>query len=262
MSFTLSEYYATPGMGTAAESTEIEFTWGTIGAWQIKAGVLDSTTVDARNTPTTTLSRGLVLGQITASGKLKEYDPTATDGSDVAVGILYDNVPMLNAAGTAVDRVCRYLWFGPVKATQLGGLDVLARRQLAGQIWFDDKPNQDTHVSRVVAKTADYTVTAEDNNTIFTTRGASGTVTFTLPTIARGLRYRFFNEADQNMVVASVVADTMVTFADLAADSIAFSTTSEKIGGAIEVIANDNASKWLVFVNLGAETQTPTIVTA
>lgn len=115
--------------------------------------------------------------------------------------------------------------------------------------------------NQVVAKTADYTVVAADNGTVFTTRGAVGAVNFTLPTIAAGLRYRFMNEAGQNMTITSVVADTLVVFNDLAADSIAFSTVAELIGGSFEIMANDDATKWLVFVNLGSETQTPTVVT-
>ena len=262
MSTTLSDLYAMPGMGTALESTEREFLAGNIASWQRIAVVLDSTAVDSGNTPTTLLRRGLLLGKLSASNQYVDYDPTATDGSEIAVGILLDNVNMLNAAGSAVDKVAEMVWFGYVKAAQLLNLDALARRQLAGRIWFDDglvPPNANPLL--VVAKTADYTVVAADNNKIFTTRGAAGAVNFTLPALARGLRFTFFNEAGQNMTVTAGTADTMVVFNDLAADSIAFSTAAELIGGAITVVANDNASKWLTFVNLGAETQTPTIAT-
>lgn len=117
----------------------------------------------------------------------------------------------------------------------------------------------------VKAKTADYTVTEQDLGTIFTTRGAAGAVNFTLPAPAAplaGCWVKFINEADQNMVVTSGTADTLVVFNDLAADSIAFQSASERIGGAIECVVNDDGTKWLAFVHLGAETQTPTIVTA
>lgn len=85
-------------------------------------------------------------------------------------------------------------------------------------------------------KTADYTVTAADSGTVFHTTGASGAVVFTLPAINTGpYHLLFINGADQNMTVQSSTADTIVTYNDLAADSVAFSTSSEKIGGAFEV---------------------------
>lgn len=114
----------------------------------------------------------------------------------------------------------------------------------------------------VSAKTADYTVKESECGTLFTTTGASAAVNFTLPTADAdnvGLWYEFFNAADQNMTITSGTADKMVVFNDVAADSIAFSTASEKIGGGVRVVSD--GSKWLVFVALGAETQTPTIAT-
>lgn len=38
------------------------------------------------------LVAGTVVGKITASGKYKDYDNAAADGSEVAAGILYDGV--------------------------------------------------------------------------------------------------------------------------------------------------------------------------
>jgi hypothetical protein len=247
-----------PGMGTPNESTEIEFLLGNIGSWQLLSGVVSSAAVDARNSPTTLLSRGLVLGRVTSTQELKEYDATSTDGSQVAVGILFDNVNMLNPAGSVADKAARFVWFGRVRADQLGGLDYLARRQLAGQIFFDDLSlNSDAYLPRVMVKATDYTVTAADNNVTFSTRGAAGAVAFTLPTLARGLRYRFYNEADQNMTVSSVVADTMVGPGDLDYDSVAFTTAGDLIGACIEVWANDNASKWhIAFLSTNAATLT------
>lgn len=259
----LIDPYALPGMGTPVETTDREPFAGPGWAKVMKGIVLVSTAVDAGNTPTTLLRNGLLLGKVTSSGKYKEYNPAGTDGSQICRGYLEDPVNMLDTGGTAADKAGRMVvWAFDVKATELLLLDAKARRQLNGRIFFDDGwVDASNYVHDVIAKTADYTVLAADNNTLFTTRGAVGAVNFTLPTLARGLRFRFFNEAGQNMTVTSVVADTLVAFNDLAADSIAFSTANELIGGSIEVIANDDASKWLVFVNLGAETQTPTIAT-
>lgn len=114
----------------------------------------------------------------------------------------------------------------------------------------------------VAAKTADYTVLASDGGGVLTTRGAGGAVNFTLPATASlpvGWTCRFFNVAGQNMTVTAAAADTMVVFNDATADSIAFSTAAELIGGGLEVVWDGTG--WLTFVNLGAETQTPTIAT-
>ncbi len=48
-----------------------------------------------------TLEAGAVLGKVTASGKYKALDPAASDGSQVAVGILYDAVD-----ASAADAEC------------------------------------------------------------------------------------------------------------------------------------------------------------
>lgn len=259
----LTNYLDLPGMGTPTLSSENVATWGQESIKLTKSIVVSSTTVDARNTPTTHLTPGLLLGKITATGEYAHYSPTAVDGTQFAEGMLISSVNMLTySSGTAQDKNVHLLVAGAVKASAVGGLDQLARSQLFGRFIFDDDLIGNTAGWRnVVAKATSYTVLAADNNTLFTTQGAVGAVTFTLPTIAKGLRYRFFNEAAQTMTIASVVADTLVVFNDLAADSISFSTASELIGNGIEVIANADATKWLVWVNLGAETVTPTIAT-
>lgn len=90
---------------------------------------------------------------------------------------------------------------------------------------------------RFVTKTASYTVQARETGTVFVTTGAGGAVTFTLPAISSSYPFvfTFINGADQNMTVAAAATGTLVTFNDLAANSIAFSTASEKIGGVVDV---------------------------
>ena len=43
------------------------------------------------------LESGTVLGTITASGKLTQYDPVAVDGSESVSAILYDNIDATDA---------------------------------------------------------------------------------------------------------------------------------------------------------------------
>jgi hypothetical protein len=111
------------------------------------------------------------------------------------------------------------------------------------------------------AKTASYTCTKYDSGTIFHTTGATAAVVFTLPQIADGpFWFLFISGADVSMTITSAVADTEVTFNDLAADSVAFSTSSEIIGGSVEVYCD--GTTLFVLPRLASEAQTVTIATA
>ncbi|MEO1063743.1 MAG: hypothetical protein AAFZ07_20185 [Actinomycetota bacterium] len=115
--------------------------------------------------------------------------------------------------------------------------------------------------SQVEAKTADYTVLAGDMGKIFTTRGAGGAVTFTLPAASpelEGSVVEFYAVADQNLVVAGQ-DEGLVVFNDLTADSIALQTTSEKIGGGFRAVCD--GTSWIV-VPLATETQTITVASS
>lgn len=109
--------------------------------------------------------------------------------------------------------------------------------------------------SRIVAKTTNYTCTLADSGTIFTTTGAAGAVTFTLPAVATaaGVEYTFINTVGQNMVISDGSVDTIVTFNDAAADTLTFSSAGELIGAAVKVVCD--GAKWLSF-KYSANTQT------
>jgi hypothetical protein len=111
------------------------------------------------------------------------------------------------------------------------------------------------------AKTAAYTCTKFDSGTIFHTTGATAAVTFTLPQISDGpFWFMFVCGADIGMTITAATADTAVTFNDLAADSVAFSTASEMIGAVVEVICD--GTTLFVLPRLASEAQTVTIATA
>lgn len=256
-------YSAMPGPTTATVTTERNALLGPAGWYLLKGIVLKGSTVtDAGNTPTTDLRHGLLLGKITSTGYYAHYGPNATDGTQIAEGFLWEPRRTLDSDGNTVDRPAQMVIQAYVKASQLLLLDYQARAQMFGRFIFDDDiPGNRAPWRQVIAKATSYTVTTADNGTLFTTQGAAGAVNFTLPAIAKGLYYRFFCEADQNMTITAATADTLVVFNDLAADSIAYSTASEKIGGGFDIYANADATKWLVFPILGTETQTPTIAT-
>lgn len=256
-------YSGLPGPSSAETTSERNALLGPASSYLLKGVVIKgSAASDAGNSPTTELRHGLLMGKRATDGYYAHYAPNATDGTQVTEGFLFEARRTIDTTGNTVDRVGQIVVAGHARASQVLLLDQQARAQLFGRMTFDDDlVGNQCGWKQVLAKTANYTVVAADNNTIFTNQGASGAVTFTLPTIAKGLRYRFFAEANQNLIVASAAGDTLVVFNDAAADSIAFQTANEIIGGAIEVYANADATKWLVFVMLGAETQTPTIAT-
>ncbi len=264
-----------PGMREALETTENQF-W--IGRWELQVwhyGRISASAVDTGNTNATNrLRAGLALGMVTATQVLKQWDPTATDGSEVLFGWLGNSIN-LGYGSTNIDRLVGMVLIAgavdPAKlivpgSTALGitgnASEFLIRSQCYNRIRFSDSllGVRNGMWVDIVPKTANYTVVNADSDKLFTNRGASGAVTFTLPANPRkGLRFGFYVVADQNVTIASGTADTLVVFNDPTADSISFSTSAEKVGAFVEVLGDGTG--WLTMVHLGAETQTPTIVT-
>ena len=92
--------------------------------------------------------------------------------------------------------------------------------------------------------------------------GASGALTATLTSAAAGWRVgdqvTFLSCADQDFTVAGT-AGQLITFNDVAANSVALSTASEKCGGAMTVTCV-SGSKFHVSL-MTEETQTATVAT-
>ena len=268
-----------PGMLPTLETLEPELTsvvWGRLD--QMKVGhnqLFSGAARDAGNTGyTDNLRPGLLLGQITASGKWIQWDPTATDGSQFIRGVLlYSGLHMTRLASNQ-DRYIGYVLIGGnVKAKGIciassstygiagNASEFLIRSQMAKNFSFDDDPGDylTGAIPRYVSKTADYTVLSSDNGTIFDNAGAAGTVIFTLPaTATAGLVYEFHCVADQTITVTAGTADTMIAYNDIAADSVSLGTSSEKVGGSFRV--RGNGTKWIVTPRLW-EAQTVTIAT-
>ena len=114
---------------------------------------------------------------------------------------------------------------------------------------------------RFSTKVAAYTVTARETGTWFLTTGATTDITFTLPAISDGPFIFFFvNIADFELLVASAAADTLVTFNDAQADSVAFTTASEQIGGF--VIVGCDGTTVFALTPISAHSQTVTVASA
>lgn len=112
-------------------------------------------------------------------------------------------------------------------------------------------------VRTVTAKTTDYPVVAADSGKVFTTLGAGASVTFTLPAVATsaGLWFTFVNAVGQTMVITAP-ANKLVTFNNATATSLTFSTSSELIGAAVQVVCD--GAFWYAML-MTEETQTVTV---
>lgn len=248
-----------PGIGTLLQSTESQIWYGKVEQQLIGGDIVGANATDAGNSPTTVLREGLVMGRKTSDGKLYPYAASNTDGTEVAVCVLLMSVSMLSPLGVAEDRMVEVLQAGSLKSENLIGLDAVARTQLtaSGRFIFDD--DSTNHVSFLghnvheVAKTANYTVVATDNGTLFTNTGATGAVTFTLPAVAtsEGMSFEFLVTANQNVSVASAEGTNVVWLNAANKSSLTFSTANQLIGGHLMFTANAAGSAWYVR-NLGA----------
>lgn len=107
-------------------------------------------------------------------------------------------------------------------------------------------------------KVAAYTVVEGDSGTIFDTTGDLDSITFTLPDVTlTGFHCWFFQVADQEMVIASAVADIMVLDNDAVASTLTFTALGEHIGNMVYVISD--GTKWLVAISRADETVTSTV---
>lgn len=236
-------------------------------------GMVIGSARDSGNSPATLLRPGLLMGQISASGKWKEWNPTGTDGSEICKGVLIRD-PAMQIAATNVDRwVAAILTSGFVKAADLlvpgtashtivgNAHEHTVRRQMKMRgFLFDDEYDGSVDtvghlalglplVEEEVAD--DVTVVAADHGREFVVVGATAAVTFTLPTITGSLAFRFRNRSAQNMIIKSAAGDDISTTGDDAADDVSFDLGNQ-IGAAVDVYCNRDKDRWYVnFLNVG-----------
>jgi hypothetical protein len=236
-----------PGMQAAIETFEQAVAWGPYPRYYTGA-YIGSTCADPTNSPTWELRVGLVMG-LQSTGTWVNYSPTATDGSEIARGILPLALRMQDViTGINTTKFYAIMVSGGVKGLNLIGLDNMARCQMAKQFIFDDNlaglpafPWQ-----RFQNKVANYQLVASDNESLFTTLGATGEVDFTLPPIANGYYFGFAVQAAQTMKVISNEGGNIIALNNLTANSLAFSTGGQQIGGMVYVYSNPAGTKWIV----------------
>ncbi len=244
------QWAGVPGVSPAVETYEAAICWGPDVLRHITNAYIDSTATDPTSSTTFNLRVGLLMGQIAASGAWKNYSPTATDGSEVAAGVMLTSVRMTEVmTQVAQGRFYAILVGGPVQASKLIGLDLHARNQMSGAFWFDDilgYPGCHWFPwKRFQTKTANYAVTANDNFTVFDNTGATGTVTFTLPPIANGYYFAFRGAAAQTLAVTSFEGANIIALNNLTANTLTFSTGGQQIGAMVTLFSNAAGTKWI-----------------
>ena len=284
MSFEHTGAFGAPGIQAALETIENVFWWGRWESHLYVGAVVEGDSRDTGNTGYTEILRpGLIMGKKTTGDKWMPWNgsPGAGDeGIDTALGVLSYSQKMTRR-GADQDRWFGWIMLGGgVKARNLlvpgstsfglagSAHEHIIRAQMHPRFTFDANPagNRMGGWKRIkevasLAATAGsgaITVTEADSGTLWLVKGSDQAITFTTPATAeKGLWYGFYNAVDQNLTVTAGTADTMVTLNDIAADSVSFSTSSEKIGGMFELFGD--GALWLVAPRLadGAQTIVP-----
>jgi len=250
-----------PGQYDYIESQEAAVTWGIQAQLKLWNANIDSTAADPTNSPTWRLRSGLIMGVIAASGTWTNYSATATNGSQVARGILLYGLRMQDVwSGVNTPKFYQMAIGGNVQTANLIGLDGQAQAQLTPAFTFDQSVQVGGYPSNLprvtVAKTANYQILSTDNGTSFSNAGAAGTVTLTLPPNAPGLSFTFNAVVAQTLKVASTEGGNIVALNNAAANAVAFQTASQIIGGSM-IVYSTESGLWIVQnVSAGGNTIT------
>lgn len=257
-----------PGHGEIFESVESQVQFLGINGEKnarIVNATIDSAAVDSGNTVSpTTLRGGLVLGKVTATQEFKQYDATATDGSQVAVGILLESQGMLDPYGSPEDKYTgRVVVGGNIDKDSVIGLTPQAEQQLISQgIYFNETPMP--MASKLLAHNGvmyaadDVTLTAADSGKLIVVSKGSAFAA-TLPPLAtsEGLEFMLVQTVDQNMAINSAEGENVLAMNNATADGVSFQTASQKIGATclVKCIRTEPSTlKWFAVSKAGAMT--------
>jgi hypothetical protein len=267
--------FQVPGIESALKTVDNIFYFGRYEDQVWTQGIIDDTARDAGNTVTTVLRPGLMLGQIAATGKLKEWNPTGTDGSQYIYGILGVAIEV-SANGTDTDRyVGQIMYAGHVKSARviepgqatlgLSGEDwqFAIMSQTQGRIRFDDylhwdaMPQVKTRLLAVADTAgAGITLTGADVGKLIVTRGSAAQAV-TLPDPKVGYQFEILSTTDQNLTILTASGSNVILVNDLAGDGVVFSTAANKIGARARFTAiNIPSGVFYVVTNTGGTTMT------
>lgn len=213
--------YGLPGMSDVVQSVENNFMYGRVIDEYLDMSHVVGTARDAGNTSATTYLRpGLLLGRVTSTGKLKEWNPGATDGSERIVGV--NSVMMsMQQDGVNTDRFYNVVTWGTLRTEGLIipgettiGLDgkdyehVAAAQLLEAGFRLNNPYPQGAVVRKDQAATA--TLTDVDGGKLITDYGASGTTVLTIPDPVPGLKWKFVNVTANQRTISPASNDQII----------------------------------------------------
>lgn len=267
MSFmSLTGFAGFPGIRDIQQSVEAAITFG---PWEYNRAfilpiVLDGAARDAQSSPTTLLRPGLLLGKNSTTQKFKEWTPGATNGTGKVAGVLlwamdtqYLNSDDQKWGAWAIfgGNVRANSIICPGEASDIVGLATAvngryARKLMAGRFNFDDSYHEGKpsaafggfdEVRHISGGVETVTLTAADDNVLFTNKGATATKTFNLPAVAlsKGLRFGFQGYAAQSIVITGPAAGTV--YANGSANTSLLTSGAVTEGAYIEVIGIDGS---------------------
>ena len=247
------ESRAMPGTRAVDQTLEAVVGFGKVEQLILSHGViLGSSRYNDGSTNQIVLPTGLLVGG-PVSGKLKQWDPTDTTGYQKLFGILLHDQRMTDRAAADVDRQAAPIAIGgPVKpselyvsgyakglsvsgATRAYGLAARAALTQTGRFILDDElagAPYGAWIGWPVAKTADYTVLEADNNTWFSNLGATDRVRFTLPAVAGGYHFGFFDAAGVGIDIAAATGTPILGLGDATRDEVSLAPV---IGTFVEI---------------------------
>ena len=214
---------AFPGLESVLETVQNQFWWGRSEQQTFIPATISGAARDAGNTVTDVLRGGLLLGRVTSTGYLKEWNPTGTDGSEVIYAVLAAPLKMTDA-GSNTDRFT-YVFVGgnvysdrlviPANAAegivadaqewnvvnQLGALGIKLDKHLQYQgNAYRPRYMTTTAVTGEVALDA-VTVLEADHKRTFNFAAADGATAVTLPEPKVGLEFTFVNPVAQTVTL-------------------------------------------------------------
>lgn len=233
---------AFPGLESVLETVQNQFWWGRNEQQTFIPATISGAARDAGNTVPDVLRGGLLLGRVTSTGYFMEWNPTATDGTEVIVGILAAPLKMTDA-GSNTDRFTYVFVAGNVYSDRLiikGNADegivgdaqeFNVLNQLQDRRVILDKHiqygNPYAHRPRFMTAAeiaADaITVTTADHGRTFDMSSADATTTVTLPAAKVGLTFTVYSSAAQTTTIA-LASGTMVIPGNAAATGVSLTT--------------------------------------
>jgi len=269
-----SQFAVPPGISQAYDSFENQFWFMGHLLNQRIAVTVTGAARDAGNTANTKILRaGLAMGgpinpSATGEYKVKQWDVTATDGSQYFLGFLPYNLTMFDQLGSDQDRFCDLLVGGNVysdrviiaaeNALGLGGTYGSNLIQLAQSRFLFDKHVKGLLPPGIPLPAITLSTLGASPNTLvagvhagrtFVNTGDVGARTVNMPSPLPGLGpFRFHRIAAQNIVLDSGT-NTFICPANIAGDTV----TLSGVGAYVELIGY-STTQWLITNTAGTLT--------